>query len=207
MKNNFINIGKIAKEGMTFGIKHKVILWLTFASILSTFAFQPLNMYWSPRLNNLAGDKIWLMGWIWAGISLAMMVGSILVQHFLKKEKTYLWISVVMVFLLALPILMSSISNMFYVVLIGFLTYEIGRGIQFPVQKSYLNKYTQSENRATVLSFNSMVSRVGAGSGLLIFGLFAKNSNIQISWLISGLLLLFLIPLYLRVGYHEKKFE
>ena len=193
---------RITKEGVTYGVQHKVVLWLIISSVIATFAFQPLNMYWSPRMNNLAGDKIWLMGWVWAGVSFAMMMGSFLVKQLLKKEKSYTWILMLTVLVLGIPILLISTSDIFGVVLVGFVIYELGRGMQTPVQKAYLNKHIPSEQRATVLSFNSMMGRVGAALGLVILGFVAKNYSIQSSWLISGLLLFLLIPIYLKARKH-----
>lgn len=206
---NFVSslaqVGQVAKDSITYGIKHKVILWLIFSSILATFAFQPLNMYWSPRLNELAGDKIWLMGWVWAGMSLFMMFGSFAVRELLKREKTYSWILIVTALFLAVPILLASLSNIFTLVLISFLTYEIGRGMLTPAHKAYMNKYIPGEQRATVLSFDSMMGKFGAALGLVILGLVAKNYSIQISWLISGILLLLLVPIYARASHQEKR--
>lgn len=200
---SIIQITKVAKDSINFGLKHKVVLWLIFSTILSMFAFMPLNMYWSPRMNQLAGNKIWLMGWVWAGISLSMMLGSYLVKQLLKKEKTYSWILILTALILAVPIFLASSSNIFSIVLIGFLTYEIGRGMLDPVHKAYMNKYIPSTQRATILSFDSMMGKLGAALGLLILGWAAKNHSIQISWLISGLLLLLLIPIYLRARKQE----
>lgn len=196
-------MGLIAKDSITYGVQHKVVLWLIFSTILSMFAFMPLNMYWSPRLNELAGNQVWLMGWVWAGISLFMILGSYLVKQLLKKEKSYTWILVLATVILALPIILVSMSNVFTIVLIGFLIYEVGRGMLNPLYASYLNKFVPGEQRATILSFNSMMGKLGAGLGLVILGWIANNYSIQTSWLISGLLLLLLIPIYLRIKKHE----
>ncbi len=196
---------RVTKSSVTYGVKHKVVLWLIISSVLATFAFQPINMYWSPRMNNLAGDKIWLMGWVWAGVSFSMMMGGFLVKQLLKKDKSYTWILIPTVLILGIPILLISTSNIFAVVLIGFITYELGRGMLAPVQKAYLNKHIPSEQRATVLSFDSMMGRLGAALGLVILGFVAKNYSIQMSWLISGILLLFLIPIYLKANKNSTK--
>lgn len=203
--NTFSRIGNVAKDSITYGLKHKVVLWLILSSIVYSFAFMPLNMYWSPRMNELAGNQVWVLGWVWAGMAMFMIVGSYLVKHLLKKEKTYSWIMIATALFLAIPILLASLSNIFAIVLYSFLTYEIGRGMLKPAHKAYLNKFIPSEQRATVLSFDSMMARFGSAVGLLLFGLVAKQAGIQTSWLIAGVALLFLIPIYLRVSHHEKK--
>lgn len=194
---------KVALDSVTYGIKHKVVLWLIFSSILATFAFQSLNMYWAPRMNTLVGDKVWLMGWIWAGMSLAMISGGFIVKELLKKEKTYSWIMIVTALFLAIPIIISSLSEIFAIALTSFLIYEIGRGMLTPAHKAYLNRYIPSKQRATILSFDSMMGRLGATAGLVVLGWIAKNYSIQISWLISGCLLLLLIPIYLKARKQE----
>lgn len=198
-------IGKVTKDSINYGVRHKVVLWLIGSSVLATLAFQPLNMYWAPRMNTLAGDKIWLMGWVWAGMSLFMMFGSFVVRELLKRGKTYSWILVTTALFLAIPILFSSFSNIFTVVLSSFLIYEVGRGMLTPAHKAFLNKHIPGEQRATVLSFDSMMGKLGAAVGLLVLGWIGKNYSIQVSWLISGILLLLLIPIYLRAAAHERK--
>lgn len=206
---NFISgineIKKMSKEGITYGIKHKVILWLILANVMVLFAFQPLSMYWSPRFNSLAGNQVWLMGWVWVGISLAMMSGAFLVRHLFNKAVSYASSLIVMSLVLSVPIFFSATSEIFAVVLSSFLVYEVGRGMMGPIQSSYLNKHIESSNRATVLSFHSMMGKVGAVGGLIILGWVGKNHSIQYSWVIAGIILLFLVPIFLRVAYHEKK--
>lgn len=197
-------LGMVAKDSITFGANHKVIFWLILSSILAQLAFQPLNMYWAPRMNELAGNQIWLMGWVWAGMCTFMILGGFIVKALLKKEKSYAWILITTALFLSIPILLSSVSNIFSIVLVSFLTYEIGRGMLNPAHKAYLNKHIPSEKRATVLSFDSMMGKAGAAFGLLILGWIAKNTNIQITWFISGILLSVLIPIYLRARHHEK---
>lgn len=198
-------IGQVAKDSINYGIRHKVILWLIFSSMLAMFAFQPLNMYWSPRMNELAGNQIWLMGWVWAGIAAFMMVGSFVVKELLKRKKTYVWILITTALFLAIPILISATSNIFAVVLMSFLIYELGRGMLTPAHKAYVNKFIPGEQRATVISFDSMMGKLGAVGGLLALGWIGKNYSIQTAWLVSGLLLLVLIPIYIRASHHEKK--
>lgn len=194
---------KIAKDSVNYGAKHPVVLWLILSSVVTMFAFMPLNMFWTPRLDALSGNQIPLLGWVWAGMSLAMMLGGYLVNYFLKKNANYSSILIAMSLILAVPILAISYSEMFYPVLIGFLMHEFGRGMQRPVQKAYLNKYIPSEKRATILSFDSGMGKLGGALGLLALGWIGKNYSIQLSWLISGVLLALTALLYIRARKSE----
>jgi MFS family permease len=194
-----------SKDSINFGLRHKVVLWLIFSSMISLFAFQPLNMYWSPRLSALAGNQVWILGWVWVGVTLSMMLGSFLVKKLLKREKSYLSVFTITVLFLAVPTLLASMFDIFAVVLSGFLVYEIGRGMLKPVHKSYLNLHIPSEKRATILSFDSMMGKLGAAGGLVILGFIANKYSIAYSWLAGGILLLFLIPVYLKAAQNETK--
>lgn len=206
-KGGFTALGKIIRDGVFYGLKHKVILWLILSSVLATFAFQPLNMYWSPRFNTLVGGQVWILGWVWAGMCIFMMTGGFLARQLLKMGKDYMEISLITVIFLVAPIIIASVSNIFYIAISSFLMYEVGRGLYDPIHKSYLNKYISGDHRATVLSFDSMMGRLGAGFGLVILGFVAKHTDIQTAWITAGVILLFLIPIYLRAGYHEKKLQ
>lgn len=200
-------IVKIAHDSIQYGLKHKVVLWLIISSVVSSFAFMSLNMYWSPRMNQLAGNKVWILGWVWVLISIGMILGNYAVKISLKKKLSYYWILIINTVVLAIPIIIAASSSLFTIVLSSFLFYEIGRGMRTPVHKSYLNKHIPSEQRATVLSFDSMIGKLGSALGLLILGWIAKSHSIQASWLTSGLVLLLLIPIYQMVDKHEKSLD
>lgn len=196
--NGFKQLIKVSKDSINYGLKQKAVFWLTLSSMLSLFAFQPLNMFWSPRLSSLAGNQIWILGWVWVGVTLFMMLGSFLVKKLLKQEKSYLSVFITTALFLGIPILLASMFDIFMVVLSGFLIYEIGRGMLKPIHKSYLNVHIPSEQRATILSFDYMMGKLGAAGGLIVFGWVANHYSIAYSWLAAGILILFLIPIYLK---------
>lgn len=202
--DGFEKMAVIAKDSISFGIKHKVVLWLIISSVVTSFAFMSLNMYWSPRMDELTGNKVWVLGWIWVLISLAMIFGNYMIKVLLKQRRSYYWILIINTMVLAIPIILAATSNFFAVVLSSFLIYEIGRGIRTPIHKSFLNKHIPNEQRATVLSFDSMMGRLGGAIGLVVLGLVARNYSIQTAWLISGISLLILIPIYQKVNKYEK---
>ena len=186
-----------AKEGIKFASFHKVILMILITSFLTNFAFQAPNMYWSPRFNDLAGNQIWIVGWIWAGMSLSMMTGSYVIRYFINRDKSYTQISIIAILLIGVPLLLSALSNIFSIVLISFLLHEVGRGMHQPIQKGYLNSFLSHSHRATIFSFNSMIGNLGAGTGLLVLGLIAHTISIQFSWIVAAILVLATIPIYI----------
>jgi MFS family permease len=197
-------VSSTAKEGLLYGIRHHVIFWFTIAVLLLNFAFQPLNMYWSPRMYSLAGHQVIILGWAWVGISLFMIFGGIIVRKLLDHHPDYFTMFVYTMLILGLPIFLAALSQTFYIVLTAFLTYEIGRGMFSPLQKSYLNKHIQSATRATVLSFNSMMGKLGAALGLVIMGIIAQQHSIQLSWIIAAIMMLAMIGIFVKVAKSEQ---
>lgn len=203
IRNSFLEMKNITKDSIKYCISHKVVIWLVIGAILGTFVFQPMNMYWNVHFNNMAGDKIWLMGWLWAFISIFMALGSYLVKEFVKKGRDYTYIMVFVSIFICVPIIISSLSNVLFVAFPVFLIYEIARGIEKPVRIAYINKFAEPEKRATIFSFQAMMSSLGAAGGLIIFGLIAKKTSIQVSWVAAATMALLLIPIYLKARKQE----
>ncbi len=204
-RQGLVDMRTVAKESMLYGAKHPVIFWLIITSVVSSFAFMALNMYWSPRMNELAGGEIWVLGWAWAGISIAITLGNYIVRELVKQNKPSVWILIVTALCLALPIFFSASTSIFALALSTFLMHEVGRGMLKPTHKAYINSFVPKDKRATVLSFDSMLGKLGAAAGLVVMGLLAKRYSIEFTWIIAAVLLLALIPLYLKAADNEKR--
>ncbi|MFA6475179.1 MAG: MFS transporter [Patescibacteria group bacterium] len=173
-----------------------VVIWLLLATGVANFAFQPLNMYWSPRVMEMTNHQVWLLSYVWIGVSLSLMLGAYLAQRFTKFTMSQHWLFVITTLILALPIIIIASTSVVSTLLSGFFIYEIGRGLLTPLHKSFLNKHIPANERATLLSFDSLISKLCAGAGLILFGYLARQYSISLTWLLAGLILLFLIPLY-----------
>ena len=193
----------MAKESIKYSFSHKVIFWLILGGIVGTLSWQPMNMFWNIRFNNMAGNHIWLMGWLWVIMSLFMMLGSFSVRSFLKRGKDYTFLMIIVALGIFIPIIFSALSKTLFLAFPAYLIYEIARGIEKPVAQAYINKYAEPSKRATIFSFESMMSCLGAAGGLIFFGFIAKNYSIETSWIIAASLSLLLIPIYLMARKKE----
>ncbi|PJA86752.1 MAG: MFS transporter, partial [Candidatus Moranbacteria bacterium CG_4_9_14_3_um_filter_42_9] len=73
-----------------------------------------------------------------------------------------------------------------------------------PIKQAYLNQRIPSEQRATILSFDSMMGRGGAVLGLLGSGYLAERSGIPLTWLVSGCILAVGVAVFYKLGNGEK---
>lgn len=124
----------------------------------------------------------------------------------LGRGKHYTFVMVLAILLISIPIIVSASSNILLLDFPAYLIHEIARGIQKPVQQAYLNKYSEPEKRATIFSFESMTSALGAAVGLWFFGWIAKNTSIETSWIMAGAFALVLIPIYLMARKKEEHY-
>lgn len=194
---NLKPIGRIARDSIVYGLKNKSVFYvIVFAAVLS-FSVQAFNMQWPLVFKNAYGLSISSLGWIFVGISLFIMLGnqlSLVFKKIFREEKNAIILSQVVTFL---GMMLASTMFGLVPVIIGFFVHEIGRGILTPIKQTYLNHRIPSEKRATVLSFDSMITTGGAISGLIISGLIARSYSISLAWLVSSLILASSIPIFL----------
>jgi len=204
IKKAFYQIKEIASTSVKYCLGHKVLIWVILGGATLSFIAQPLNMFWAPRFNEMLGDKLYIMGWLWAILTGMSLVGSLWAKYMLKKNKSYTYIMIFSIVLFSIMLLISSLSAIAWLAISSFALHELSRGIKDPIQLSYINKFASEKERATIFSFESMVVTTGSALGLILFGLIARQYGIPVSWTISALLAVAVIPIYLKAKSAEK---
>ena len=164
------------------------MLGVSFAAILA-FSFQAVNMYWPIVFKENFDLPVKYMGFIFAGVVLSTYGASQLSKWWQSRiscEKKAIFFSQIFT-------LLGLIGCYFFLdlssFLVFFLLHEAGRGLFNPLYRSYVNKSIDDKNRATVLSFESMIVKGGAGLGLIVSGFLADSLGILNTWLIVSLIL------------------
>lgn len=201
---NYLAILKEAKKSINYGVKNHRIMLLSLFSASLFFIIQPLNMYWQIVFKNDFGLEVKFMGFIFAGIVILTFAGSQLSGLWLKifkEQKKAIFFSQIITFIGIIACLSTMNLNYF---LTFFLLHEIGRGLFRPLIRTYINDNIDNKNRATVLSLESMITKLGAGLGLIVSGVIANNFGIRVSWLASAIVLIVAVFLFWREGKKEK---
>jgi len=202
-------IQQTARDSIHYGYHHRGLFYLIGFGACLALAFQAFNMQW-PIVFSDYGLKVTKMGWIFAASALTNFLGTQLARPFLRlvsqkwqqSEKTALiWSQGVT----ALGMIISASGFGLYPVLSAFLLHEIGRGLWRPLKQAYLNRRINDTQRATVLSFDSMIAQLGAGVGLLISGWLADAFSIATAWFVSALLISAAILIFSRLKNGEEK--
>jgi MFS family permease len=137
-----------------------------------------------------------LMGLVFAAMIIFSYIGSQLSKFWLKVficEKKAIILSQAITLI---GISICLISTNFPIFLSFFMIHEFGRGLSTPISRAYINKIVESKNRATILSFESMIIKVGSAIGLIFSGLIANNFGALSSWLSSAIILTIIIFIF-----------
>lgn len=183
---SFAPLRRIAQESIAYGVNNRRLMTaISFAAILA-FAVQAVNMYWPLVFRDSFGVEIKYMGLIFGGIIALNFLGSQL-SHFWQKiwgeGSRGLFLSQAVTAAAMLGCCFISGLPMF---LTFFLLHEAGRGLFNPLNRAFINASIEGKNRATILSFESMVVKAGAALGLLGSGLLAGQAGILFVWGLSA---------------------
>jgi MFS family permease len=189
------NYLKIAKEGFSFFVGHKVLRRMAINAIVVSSAAYFVIWLYQPLMSKL-GIPITYFGWAHTLLVLAEIIVAanfVLLTKLFGSTKRFLsfsaWITTVAFF--ATAIWPSLITLIVFLVIAG------GFGLtRIDLMSAHMNRYIESENRATVLSSISMFRRLAQATLNPLVGLIAGLS-IPFTFFLVGLIPLFtfLFPL------------
>jgi MFS family permease len=151
---------------------------------------------WQPYFLELLGTQaVWVSGVFAALISLATMGGNALVERLTqfcgRRTTLLLWAAGIG----ALATIGVGLADSFWLAGPLFLVTMVTLGVLTPVKQAYIHQVIPSEQRAAIVSLDSMAASCGgmiAQSGL---GYLAQVNSIAAGYVVGGLVQLLLIPL------------
>lgn len=203
-KLSFQPFKKTITDSIKFGYQKKSIWFIIFFGMILSFVFQALNMQWPFVFRGSYGFSVSDLGWLFVGVSLMTMLGSYLSKMFSRIVKTDKNAIVLSQGITAVGIIGASTMIGVVPVVFAFLLHEMGRGMLSPLKQSYLNNRIPQEQRATILSFDSMIGNVGSFLGLLGSGYLAQRSGIPLTWFVSGCILVLGVGLFYKLKNGEQ---
>lgn len=206
-KAPFREMKKILDDSVKFGLHNDKIKWIMLSSPFITgisfyafYAMQPylLKLYGDPTAYSIAG----LVAAIVAG---AQIVGGILVPklvvYFKKRTTILLGAGVIN----AIVLFAFGLINSFVLALILIVLWCLVFAAIMPVRQTYLNGIIPSKQRATLLSFDSMIGSSGGVIFQPALGKVADVYSYSASYMVSGVISAFAIPfLYMARKQHAK---
>lgn len=184
--DNVNGMKKIVIDSFHYCVKDKSIRNIILFNSVLTFAFSPVFVFWSPALHNFENVNYTLIGLAWVFMRAAMLVGNIVLEKWLHKS--FLTLSAVSV-ACGLCIIGLAFFKKFWLLFLGILLFEFLLGLIYPLKETVLNVGIESENRATILSFNSLVASLFNYVSMILMGKLATIFTIEMTWICSGITL------------------
>ncbi len=193
------------KASLKFGFRNRPVRWVMLAGPFlagtSIFAFYAAQ----PYLLELFGDKeaIGIAGIAAAVIAGTQIVGGLIAPSIAKLFKRRSDILIASAILTVISLVLIGTVHNFYVAVGMFVLWALAFAAAMPVRQAYINSLIPSKQRATVLSFDSMVSSGGGVVFQPILGRVADVYSYAASFVISGVIAFCSLP-FLLAARHEK---
>jgi len=189
VKKEHTSYFKILKSGMKYFKDHKILKILTFDYVsIMTLSFFMIWVY-QVILKNL-NFPLEYYGFVHAGIVLfeiAILNSAIKIEGMIKSKKRYILFSSLLVGVCY--IILAFSVNIYLAIISMFLIGGFGLTLK-PLFYSYMNKYIESDKRATVLSAVSMSRSIFAAITNIIFG-YLVDWNIKYTLIGIGIITIF----------------
>jgi len=197
--NIFVAMRNILSSSVKYGLKNPPVRWLMVSSIFTAsvgfYAFYALQ----PYLLGLYGNKTayWVAGMAAALVAGSQIVGGLLAPKIarLSRRRTTTIIGMIAVSCVVL-ILFGFVHN-FYLALVLVSAWGMTFAAVMPVRQAYMNGMIPSKQRATVLSFDSLMGNSGGVAVQPALGKAADVYSYGTSLFIGGIIQLLALPFLL----------
>lgn len=201
---------RVFVEGMQYGLSHRVVRPVMFASLVN-MSFMIFGFYsWQRYFLDLLGKElVWVSGLIAALLSLTMIAGNALVGPLARRVGTRTGLLMLSVAVQAVMAVMCgglglgvavgarhAVPLRFFLVVALYLVYGVALGVAMPVKQGYLNAHIPSAQRATIISLDSFFANLGGVAGQSGWGYLARARTIAEAWVGAGAALLVGVPMY-----------
>jgi MFS family permease len=196
-------VRKVAATGVRYGTHNPVVRSLMLAGcvqgIFGMFGFYSWQRYF---LDLLGRDLIWVSGLVAAAIGLAGAFGGALVRPVMAHKPRRSSVLLLAVAASTVCIVLAGIVRVFWVAVPLYVLASVLGGVAGPVRSAWLNACIPSEQRATLISLDSLFGEAGGTVGQLGLGYVSKSVSIPVAWVIGGALQIGGLP-FLGMARHK----
>jgi MFS family permease len=193
-------VARNARAGVEYGWRERSLRLLILAAAaqasFTMWAFYAAQPY---LLDLLDSGAIWVSGLVAAGIALATMAGNQVVtfaSRFCGRRTTLLLAAAV---LQSGAAVLIGLAGSFWLASAGVLLVSLSLGVTGPVRSAYLHQVVPSEQRATVVSFDSMLSNAGSIGGQVGLGALGEARSVGSAFVLGGVATAAALPILGRL--------
>jgi MFS family permease len=191
---------KVGRAGITYGWRAPAVRLLVIESFVTWGFFSWAWYAWQPYFLELYGkNAIWLSGVIASLFALAGIAGNALVGRLAKpgRRRTTILLSASAV--TTATMVATGVVRSFWVTVPVFLVGAVAGGVLQPVRQTYLHKSIPTSERATLVSFDSLMGSLGSVGGQTGLGFLSQERSIPVGFVVGGLTTILALPLFGRL--------
>ncbi len=190
-------MARIAKASLRYGWNRRAVRLLIVVSVIQGAVLMWAFYAWQPYfLELLDGDAVWVAGVVAALIAVSTIAGNALVEFLTRfcgrRTTLLLWAAGVM----GAGAIGVGLAGEFWLALLFLLVTTATLGVQGPVRQAYLHESIPSAQRATVVSFDSMMGSAGSVGGQVGLGALSRARSVEAGYVSGGVALLAALPVY-----------
>jgi len=179
--------GAVGAAGIRHGWKSRPLRLIMIAGAIQSGFFIWAWYAWQPYfLELLERDAVWVAGVVAALLSLAMIAGNSLVKLFTRycgrRTTLLLWTAGGF----SVASIGIGLASSFPVALIFLLLTAVAMGVQMPVRSAFIHAVAPSQERATIVSFDSMISGIGGVVGQTGLGVYSERQGYAAAYVVGG---------------------
>jgi MFS family permease len=195
----------IARGSIDGGLRNRPVRWMMLAApftggvaFFAFYAMQPylLELYGDPNAYSIAG----LAAAIVAGAQIVGGLSVPIVRRFFSLRTNVVLLAVALEALLLVGLAVIGFKqadlgmNAFYLAIVLLVLWALVGAIARPIRQAFLNGLIPSDQRATVLSFDSLMGSIGGTIAQPALGRVADVSGYAASYLVSGAISALALP-------------
>jgi hypothetical protein len=191
---------KVARAGITYGWRAPAVRLLVLDSFLTWGFFSWAWYAWQPYFLDLYGSNaIWLSGVIAALFALAGIAGNALVPRLAKPGGRRTTILLGGAAITTATMVATGAVRSFWITVPIFLLGAVAGGVVQPVRQTYLHASIPTSERATLVSFDSLMGSLGSVGGQTGLGYLSQERSIPVGFVVGGLATVLALPIFGRL--------
>lgn len=160
----------------------KLILALIVLSLFSEFSFETISQFWQVHFDEKFSIPIRYFGWILVIASILTIIFIDSVTAFSSKFKHETSSLIILEFLFLTSLLLIALTVSPLLAVIFFILLQVFVNFKEPILLDLYNKHIPSSQRATLLSFQSLVGSGGEVLAGLCIGVVAQKFGLRITF-------------------------
>jgi MFS family permease len=191
---------KVGRAGLRFGWSKTPVRLLMLTSFVSYGFFSWAWYAWQPYfLELLERDLVWVSGLIAALFALASMGGNAIVTRVARPGMRRTTILLGGSAIASACYVATGAVQVFWIAVPVFIFASFIGGVTQPVRQTYFHGLIPTDQRATLVSFDSLIGSVGSIGGQTGLGWLSQERSIAAGFVVGGLSTLVALPIFARL--------